>query len=167
VTEETARTLSQDIEDRMGIYKRLEQVPQRYQLANYAGDYAEEDTWAEFTDIKTERFDSDATRTRYEKAGRYLADYLSDIGRHHALCNPGHVAGFLRALRDGSIGRQSHTRKLQTVYFEYFQPVEEFYSWLLWHTEHPHVYHPVHMAVVEYDYPSEVWAKKLSQNDKR
>ncbi len=71
------------------------------------------------------------------------------------------------ALRDGTIGRQNHTRKLQTIYFEYFQPLEGFYSWLLWHTEHSHVYHPVWMAVVEYDHPSQVRERKLSQNGKR
>ncbi len=151
----------------MGVYKRLEQVPHRYRLANYQANYEGENTWETFVEQKTETFESTATYDRYEKAGRYFRRFLNDIGRHHALCEPEDIDDFLVALRDGTIGRQNHTRKLQTIYFEYFQPLVGFYSWLLWHTEHPHVYHPVWMAVVEYDYPSQVWERKLSQNDKR
>jgi hypothetical protein len=151
----------------MGVYKRIEDVPNRYRLSNYEAAYAGRDVWGEFFDEKTAKFDTQSTLDRYEKAGRYLQTFMSDVGRHHALATPQQIEDFLVALRDGEIGRQSHTRKLQTVYFEYFQPVEEFYTWLEWHTDHKHVYHPVLMAVVEGGYAREVWNRKLEQNDKR
>jgi hypothetical protein len=151
----------------MGVYKRVDDVPDKYRLGNHEAAYADRDTWEEFSTEKTARFDTDATRTRYEKAGRYFGTFMSDTGRHHALAEPAQIEEFLVALRDGEVGRHSHTRKLQTVYFEYFQPVEEFYTWLEWHTDHPHVYNPVLMAVVAGGYASEVWARKLAQNDKR
>lgn len=162
-----SRRLSNDVRDRIGVYKRLEQVPRKYRLTNYTGSYEGRDVWKEYADEKTERFDSKHTRNRYEKAGRYLQMFASDAGRHRALLRPDHAEEFLVALRDGEIGPRSSTRKLQTVYFEYFQPVDEFYSWLEWRTDHPHVYHPIRMAVAEGGFAREVWGRKLDQNDKR
>ncbi len=56
----------------MGVYKRLEQVPHRYRLANYQANYEGENSWETFVEQKTETFESTATDDRYEKAGRYL-----------------------------------------------------------------------------------------------
>jgi hypothetical protein len=151
----------------MGVYKRLSDVPDRYRLGNHEAAYEDRDVWAEYFEEKTKKFDTKATRNRYEKAGRYFKTFMSEVGGHHALATPEQIEGFLVALRDGEVGRHSHTRKLQTVYFEYFQPVEEFYTWLEWHTDHPHVYNPVLMAVVEGGYALDVWNRKLEQNDKR
>ena len=159
--------LSLDARDRMGVYKRLADVPEKYRLGNRAAAYAETDTWADYIAFKTADCDTQSTRARYEKAGRYFTAYMAEVGRHHALADPDHIDGFLRALRDGDIGRHRHQRTLQTVYFEYFQPIEAFYTWLQWHTDHPHVYHPVLMAVVSGGYPEDVWDRKLAQNDKR
>ena len=159
--------LSTDPADRVGVYKRLEDVPDRYRLQNHQTAYESRDVWEDFFEEKTEAFDTKSTRNRYEKAGRYLKNFLSDTGCHHALLTPDYVEDFLIALRDGNVGRHSHTRNIQTVYFEYFQPVEAFYTWLEWHTEYPHVYHPVRMAAIEGGYTREVWNRKLKQNDKR
>ena len=159
--------LSSKARDRMGVYKIIESVPDRYHLQNHASAYTNIDVWNSYFVEKTDKFDTKATRDRYEKAGRYFKSFMQDVGRHHALADPNHVEDFLISLRDGDIGRHNHTRTLQTVYFEYFQPVEEFYSWLQWHTDHPHVYHPVLMAVVEGGFANEVWKQKLDQNDKR
>lgn len=159
--------LSNDARDRMGVYKRLDGVPAKYRLVNHKRAYSGRDVWGEYFEEKTAKFDTKATRDRYEKAGRYFQTFMSEAERHHALADPRHVEEFLVALRDGEVGRHSHTRKLQTVYFEYFQPIEEFYTWLEWHTDHPHVYHPVLMAVVAGGYARDVWNRKLEQNDKR
>lgn len=159
--------LSSDARHRMGVYKRIDTVPDRYQLLNHEAAYAGRDTWAEYFTEKTEQFNTKATRDRYEKAGRYFKAFMEDVNRHHALADPHHVEDYLVALRDGDIGRHSHTRKLQTVYFEYFQPLEDFYTWLQWHTDHPHVYHPVLMAVATDGFARDVWDRKLEQNDKR
>ncbi|RLM72574.1 hypothetical protein DVK07_06140 [Halorubrum sp. Atlit-26R] len=123
--------------------------------------------WADYFEEKTAVFNAKSTRDRYEKAGRYLQNFMREAGRHHALAAPEHIERYLTGLRDGDIGRRNQSRKLQTVYFEYFQPLEGFYTWLQWHTEHPHVYHPVLMAVVEGGFTREVWDRKLEQNDKR
>lgn len=159
--------LSDDARDRMGIYKRINQVPEKYRLRNHEAAYADRDVWEDYFEEKTTAFATKATHDRYEKAGRYLKTFMVEAGRHHALATPEDVESFLVALRDGNVGRHSHTRKLQTVYFEYFQPTEQFYTWLQWHADHPHVYHPVLMAVVEGGYAREVWDRKLEQNDKR
>lgn len=159
--------LSNEVRDRMGVYKRLLDVPDRYRLGNHEAAYEGRDVWAGYFEAKTEKFDTKSTRDRYEKAGRYFKSFMEEVGRNYALATPEQIECFLVALRDGEVGRHSHTRKLQTVYFEYFQPVEEFYTWLEWHADHPHVYNPVLIAVVEGGYAREVWNRKLEQNDKR
>lgn len=159
--------LSNEARDRMGVYKRIEDVPAKYRLRNHEPAYEGRDVWGDYYAEKTEKFDTKSTRDRYEKAGRYFETFMSEVGRHRALATPGQIEAFLVALRDGEIGRHNHTRNIQTVYFEYFQPVEEFYTRLQWHADHPHVYHPVLMAVVEGGYALDVWNRKLEQNDKR
>lgn len=161
------RRLSDDPSGRTGVYKRLDDVPARYRLRNHETAYSGVDVWNEFVEERTDTFESQATYDRYEKSGRYYKDHMSDVGRHHALTAPEHVEEYLTRLRDGDIGRFSRTRQLQTVYFEYFQPLDAFYTWLLWHTEHPHVYHPVRMAAIAGGFSSDVWQRKLDQNDKR
>jgi hypothetical protein len=54
------------------------------------------------------------------------------------------------------------TRTLQTVYSEYWVRVEAFYTWLQFHTRHPHVYHPPLMAVVAGGTTARVWALKFT-----
>jgi hypothetical protein len=159
--------LSTNVQHRMGVYKHLDSVPSKYQLQNHEAAYADWDVWDDYFQEKTKKFDTNSTRDRYEKAGRYLQNFMQEKDRHHALADPKHIEGYLTGLRDGDIGRRNQTRKLQTVYFEYFQPLEEFYTWLQWHTDHPHVYHPVLMAVVADGYARDVWDRKLEQNDKR
>ena len=152
----------------MGVYKTIDDVPPKYQLSNHTARYDGDDVWEAFLREKTAMFDSTSTRKRYEKAGRYFTEFMGEQGRHHAIADPDHISAFLVTLRDGAIGRQHHERSLQTVYFEYYQPVETFYTWLMWHTDHPsHVYHPVLMAVVAGGYAREVWDRKIAQNDKR
>lgn len=151
----------------MGVYKRLDSVPDKYRLENHTAVYSGWDVWGDYFDKKTEQFDTKTTRDRYEKAGRYFKSFMDDVGRHHALSRPQDIEEYLVALRDGDVGRHSHTRKLQTVYFEYYQPLEGFYTWMQWHADHPHLYHPVLMAVADGGYARDVWDRKLEQNDKR
>jgi hypothetical protein len=160
--------LSTDPRARMGVYKTIDDVPPKYQLSNHTARYDGNDVWATFLCEKTAIFESASTRKRYEKAGRYFSDFMIEQGRHHAIADPGHISAFLVALQDGTVGRHHHERTLQTVYFEYYQPLEAFYTWLMWHADHPsHVYHPVLMAVIEGGYAREVWDRKIAQNDKQ
>lgn len=159
--------LSNDVRQRMGVYKHIDSVPTKYRLQNHEPAYTDRDVWADYYEEKTAVFNTKSTRDRYEKAGRYLQNFMQEAGRHHALAAPEHIEGYLTGLRDGNVGRRNQPRKLQTVYFEYFQPLEEFYTWLQWHTDHPHVYHPVLMAVVAGGFARKVWDRKLDQNDKR
>lgn len=151
----------------MGVYKDIDSVPTKYRLQNHEPAYTGRDVWADYFEEKTAVFNGKSTRDRYEKAGRYLQNFMREAGRHHALAAPEHIERYLTGLRDGDIGRRNQSRKLQTVYFEYFQPLEGFYTWLQWHTDHPHVYHPVLMAVVAGGFTRKVWDRKLEQNDKR
>lgn len=50
--------LSSDARHRMGVYKRIDTVPDRYQLLNHEAAYAGRDTWTEYFTEKTEQFNT-------------------------------------------------------------------------------------------------------------
>jgi hypothetical protein len=41
--------------------------------------------------------------------------------------------------------------------------LEEFYSWLQWHTDHPHTHHPVLMAAADHETAGEIWSVKMDR----
>jgi len=158
------RRLSDDPSGRTGVYKRLNNVPVKYHLRNHEAAYSGMDAWNEFVEERTDTFESQATYDRCEKSGQYYKDHMSDVGRHNAFTPPEHVEEYLTRLHDDDIGQFSCTRQLQTIYLEYFQPLDTFYTWLLWHTDHPHVCHLARMAAIAGGFVSDVWQRKLDQN---
>lgn len=147
---------SPDPMDRMGAYKRLSDVPDRYRLHHHADAYADRDVWGEFlTEYLFPRFDSDRFKQDARRAGRYWKDHMTDRGRHHALATPSDVEAWMVNLTD--------RLKIKTTYNQYWVRVERFYWWLQWHTEHPHTYHPVLMAAADGKAATEVWAEKMAR----
>lgn len=127
--------------DRMGVYKRLDDVPDRYRLANYNSQFSGEDTWGEFVDSRDREAGgqlSDSQAWTYDRCGRVWEDYMDEQGRHHALADPEHVEAFVADL-DADL-------TLSTTYETYFGPLTVFYGWLWHHTDFPHVYSPILIA---------------------
>lgn len=153
------RDLSTDPRDRMGVFKRYEDVPARYRLNRYEGEYRGKDVWQQFLDEKllapgrSERYCEDAHR-----AGRLWKEHLADRGRHHALAIPADVDTWCSSLLE--------TRNPTTVYNDYWAKLEQFYTWLLFHTDHPHVYHPFLIAAAEGEAASRIWAEKVNRRQK-
>ena len=148
--------VSTDPAERLGVYKSLDDVPDRYRLRNHTATYDARDVWDEFlTDhlfqtYNSERFKEDAIR-----AGRYWKEHMDARGRHHALATPADVEAWMSDLLDRV--------KVKTAYNSYWVRVERFYSWLQWHTEHPHVYNPVLMAAADGDASQTVWDEKMAR----
>lgn len=156
------KDLSTNPEDRLGIYKRLEEVPDHHRLRQYAEEYVGRDIWAEYvteTDLFG-RYDSD----RYEQAtSRAVTGWKAHVearGRHHALATPEDVDSWCSTLLE--------SRNQTTVYNLYWTRIADLYDWLRWHTKHPHTYDPFLMAAHEYVESAAgcVWEAKIEQRKK-
>jgi hypothetical protein len=147
---------STDPTERMGVYTRLEDVPEQYRLDTYVARYQGRDIWQDYIDSRPTTFDSSHYQNSLRKAGRSWDDHTSARGRHHALAHPADVESWVAGLRE--------SRTLRTVYTEYWVRLEEFYSWLQFHTDHPHVYHPPLMAAVEGGVAGRLWRQKFDSS---
>lgn len=146
--------------DRMGVYKRLSDVPDRRRLYHHEDAYASRDAWAEYV-TETGALDgvSDDRAAEIERVERSWKALMADRGRDHALATPADVEAWAQRLLDRITPR--------TAYNPYWCQVESFYDWLLWHTDHPHVYHPVLMAADEYEdrAAGRLWTEKLNRTN--
>lgn len=148
----TQPRMSADPQDRMGVYKHIAQVPDRYRLSNYTAEYEERDAWAEYVndeipDDRGERFFEDT-----ERIERRWKSHMDGRGHHHALATPADVEQWAAWLVDEfSIGH---------AYDPYWCRLEEFYTYLQWHTNHPHVYNPTLMAAAEHPAAGRIWDEK-------
>ncbi len=146
--------------DRMGVYKKLDDVPSERRFEQYYDQYEGNDTYETFlTEFLFEKFDSDRTKEKYRLAGRRWKAHIATRGRHHALARPADVEAWMADLLDQV--------SLNTVYNIYWVKLERFYQWLQNHPNHPHTYHPVLMAAANFDHAGIVWEKKISRGRKR
>lgn len=146
---------SPDVTDRMGVYKRFAEVPAHDRFATSATAYDGEDVWATFVATRADEFDSTRYHATFRKTEGTWKAHMADRGRHHALATPEDVETWCATLAE--------TRTIATVYTEYWVRLEEFYSWLQWHTDHPHVYHPLYMAAATEETAGAVWAEKVKR----
>lgn len=152
------RDLSTDPKDRLGVFKRYEEVPQRYRLYQHQAEYQGRDVWQEFLNAEllaeewSDRYEQDVRR-----AGKLWKEHLESRDTHHALATPEDVETWVSGLLQD--------RNRETVYLDYWAKLEQFYDWLLYHPDHPHVYHPFLMAAVEGDAAGDVWQTKVTRRD--
>lgn len=144
--------------DRMGLYDRLTDVPAHHRLGRYADRYADRDVWATFTASRPVAHDSAEYAATLRKTARTWRPHARERGRHPALARPRDVEAWCRDL--------ASSRVIGTVYSEYWVRLEEFYGWLLTHTDHPHVYHPVLMAAAQFETAGRIWADKIGRANK-
>lgn len=156
------RGLSPDPRDRMGVFKRLGDVPGRYRLHHHESAYRGRDVYQEYLENDLYPAYPDATKKFYqaaENAGRRWKAHVEDeCGRHHALATPEDVATWCEGLLERvTVG---------TAYSQYWVRLEGFYTWLQEHADHPHVYHPVLMAVPQSEEARAIWNHKLTEGNR-
>jgi len=141
-----------DPRDRMGVYKTIDDVPDRYRLQNHADAYADRDVWAEWVDTIDLTDHMEETLRRAEDEWK---THMESRGRHHALARPDDVVTWSATLLDTG-------RSIDTAYNRYWVQVEKFYTWLQNHVDYPIVYHPFWMAAVtDRDGPTgRIWDEK-------
>ncbi|EMA44282.1 hypothetical protein [Halococcus saccharolyticus] len=157
----TAQSKSTDPRDRMGVFKRLDDVPTRRRLHQHAAAYEGRDVWAEFINANGDRYKTEDTRQRVERAGEVWKDHMDGRGRHYALATPADVEAWASWMVDEyTVGY---------AYNGYWVRVDAFYEWLRWHTDHPHVYQPVRMAAADPDAPASraIWDEKVGRRRDR
>lgn len=142
----------------MGVCKQLDDVPSHHRFRRYRETYEGRDVWDEFEEAKDDAFDSEHFRQSFRKAARTWKEHLASRGRHHALGTPRDIETWCADL--------VVDRTLDTVYKEYWVRLEEFYRWLQWHPDHPHIYNPALMAAANHEIARAVWWVKMDRNDK-
>lgn len=146
-------TKSLNARDRLGVYKRINDVPDRYRLYHHTEAYAGRDVWTEFCEQhEYAKGDSEGFRQKVDRAGNHWRTFIDDR-RHPALATPGDVEKWSEKLLNEYTNNTA---------YKYWIRLEHFYQWLQWHTEHPHVYHPVLMAVVEHTSARKIWDWKMA-----
>jgi hypothetical protein len=141
----------------MGVYKALSEVPYRYRLASHSAAYEGRDVWQEFCEqYEYAQGDHERYEEEVDRAGDCWQEFMDDRGRHHALATPDDVEGWLVDLR------REGPPSLRRLH-DYWLRVDRFYDWLMWHTEHPHVYNPLLIAAADGGLTGEVWECKAEQ----
>lgn len=145
---------------RLGVYKRLSDVPHRYRLHHHADAYAGRDVWAEFCAEEAYAQGAGAAHEQeVDRVGRRWKAFMADRERHHALALPEDVDAWSAELRDRFSIRCA---------YEHWSRVESFYDWLMWHTEHPHLYNPAMLAAAGDGATRVLWeCYRVPQNEKR
>ncbi len=139
---------------RIGVYKTLEQVPDHSRLYNSATAFEGRDVWAEYVEHE---LSNPARTVQYETelVEESWKEHMRQRGRHPALARPDDVESWFTNL----INRMQTKR----AYNPYWVRLEDFYTFLMWHTEYPHSYHPPRMAAGQGGVTREVWEYKVSE----
>jgi hypothetical protein len=149
------RTKSENPIDRTGVFARIGEVPDRHRLRSYADVYDGRDVWATFCEeSEYQRSDADRYRGRVDRVGGYWLEHMADQGRHHALAAPRHVERWAEHLLAEHSSRTA---------LGYWTRIHRFYDWLRWHTDHPHVYDPTLLAIIEGSASERIWEVKLER----
>lgn len=152
----TTKQRPTDPTEQMGIFKTLADVPDRYRLKQHAAAYDGRDVWEQYlSEDLFNRVTGERGREDARRAGQRWKDHMAERGRHHALAMPEDVDEWADMLNAQYSPRQS-------AY--YWTKIEQFYGWLQYHTEHPHVYNPVLMAAVGQSPAHTVWEHKIDHN---
>ena len=142
--------------ERMGIYKRLTDVPTEYRLSQYAANYEGWDVWAEWASEATEEHTSDRFAMYVERTERSWKSHMTERSRHHALATPTDVETWAATI----------LQRCQplSAYQIYFTKLEAFYTWLQYHPNHPHCYQPVWMAAAKGGETGRIWNTKIERS---
>jgi hypothetical protein len=146
--------LADDPLRRIGVYKTVEQVPDHYRLGNYESMYQERDLWEAYCEAELADA-AETVRDRADLVGRRWTEHMQDRERHHALAWPDDVEAWFQKL--------TARLSLKRAYTPYWVRLDDFYTYLMWHCDFPHVYHPPRMAAGQEGATEEIWEFRLAE----
>lgn len=146
--------VEQDALAYLGVFKRVEEVPNRYYLANFTSDVDAESAWEEFGEKELKGLSYHTREYVYDKAWREWTAYCDDHNIHPALAHPKDVEAHLAEQRE-------QVSQLKSAHDARFRPLFRWYRWMQYHTEYPHRYNPVVMAVLLGGATYDIWSTRL------
>ena len=146
-----------DVEYWLGIYKSINEVPDRYLLRNYEAEFTDQDTWSEYLSTREDLAESTKKNSWYPCGDRFKKFMQEEVGRHHALPHPESIEAYLQHIKDGGYSIKVTERSLNTLYYQHFSPLKTFFGWLLHHADYPHIYNPVLLAAHTGGITEETW----------
>ena len=146
-----------DVEYWLGVYKTVDDVPDRYRLESFEARFRDEDTWGEYLATRDDLAESTKKNSWYPCGDRFKKYMREEVGRHHALPHPEDIEASLAHIRDGGYSIKVTERSDNTVYYQHLSPLKTFFNWLVHHVDYPHVYNPVLLAAHAGGVTREVW----------
>lgn len=145
-------------EEYAGAMQHFDEIPERYRLETYTGQYRGDNTWERYVDeVLLEEKDSDRIRQTARLGGNSWLEHMADRPRHHALASPEDVNEWCEM----HLGER--TRK--TIYEYYFVRVYDFYEHLKHSNQHPHLYNPFLLAAIEFEATRSVWMVRIDRRN--
>lgn len=138
----------------LGVFKRVEDVPDRYYLGNFISEVDAEDAWKHFEVKKLEGVSDHTREYVYGKAWREWTAYCDEHGVHPALGDPQDIESHLAE-------QWAEMGKLKSLHDARFRPIFRWYRWMQFHIDYPHRYNPVVMAVLLSGVTSDIWETRL------
>lgn len=141
-------------EEYAGALQHVEEIPPRYRLETHASQYQDENVWEQYVhDVSLEEHDSERMRRAWRLAGDSWLSHMRDRERHHALARPIDANVWCEYLIADKARR--------TAYDYYFLRVYEFYDYLKFSSEYPHLYNPLLLAAVRHDAARHIWMHRV------
>lgn len=139
-----------------GPLQYLDEIPDRYRLDTYTGQYRGEDTWQTYVEeVLLEENDSDRIRQTARLGGQSWLEHMASRRRHHALATPEDVNTWCDKLLED--------KARQTCYEYYFLRVYDFYEYLKHSYRHPHLYNPFLLAAIDYEATRHIWMFRIDR----
>lgn len=140
-----------------GPFQHYCDIPPRYRLETYTGDYQNRPTWQRYCeDVLFEAHNSEYMRDKARKASDSWKSHMHHEGRHHALATPAQANRWCRHLLEGD-------RSRRTCYEHYFVRIYQFYDHLKTSCRHPHLYNPLLIAAIEFEPARYLWQYRIDQ----
>lgn len=139
-----------------GAFQHYDEIPVQYRLDTYTGQYREDDTYDRYMqEVLLPEYDSKRFRDSAKRAKKSWVDHMKDRGRHHALATPEDAEIWCEKLLNGD-------RTVGTCYEYYYNRIYQFYEYLKYHYQHPHLYNPLLLAATGYDSAREIWMFRIN-----
>lgn len=139
----------------LGVYKRIEDVPDRYYLMNFETDVDADAAWEAFCDDKLANITNQTREKVYGGAYRRWCEYCDRHDVHPALADPADIEGWL------AYEVESHSSTMKAAHDLQFRPIFRWYRWMTFHTEYPHRYQPTIMAVLLGGVTFDIWQTRM------
>lgn len=147
--------IEQDARAWLGIWKKLEDVPSRFRLEQYADSLSADDAWNEFCEKYGEDWTQTTRKYQYGKAWREWTSYCEEHDLHRLCPAPADIEHHLH-------NQRSEAASDGTLHQTRFRPLCRLFEHLRYSTDYPHKYNPTIMAVLHGGAAYAAWRDRIS-----